>query len=111
VNATSLVLRNNCASNGRLNTFAVGISTGGGAANRIEGNNVVGGPFGIGAGLGDIVFGNTSRANYKSNYSFFAGCQYGPVLNATNPATPAVSGTGPFNGTLVTVDPWANFSF
>jgi len=110
VGSASLVSRNNCAGNGRLNQFGCGILTAAASSNRIEENNVTGTPAGIVTSAGNIVLRNTARGNL-SNYQMSADSRYGPIINITAAGTPAAIGSGTYASTLASTDPWANFSF
>jgi parallel beta-helix repeat protein len=83
--------------------------------NRIEDNNVTGNDRGIDvSAAGNLILKNSARNNGTSsagNYAIVADNRYGPIIDDTATGSIAASGKGPFTSTLVSTDPWANFSY
>jgi parallel beta-helix repeat protein len=109
-----------CAGSGsviRNNTCSVNGLAGDGAGivvvsidNKIEGNHCTGNDRGIDVtAAGNIIICNTC-ANNTVEWAIVANNVYGPIINRSAPASPAVNGPAAA-GTLTTSDPHANFTF
>ncbi len=96
VSSTCFVSGNECSNAGNGGTGANILATGG--DNRIEGNNVTGGDFGIQVtGTGNLIVRNSSSGAGTANYSIAASNKDAQVLSP---------GSG-----FVSTDPWANFTY
>ncbi len=104
----SVIRSNTCAANG-----AGGDGAGIHAAstdNLIEGNNCSGADRGIDVDLaGNIIIKNTCSGN-TTNYDIVANNVYGPIIDRTAPASPAVLGNSA-DSSLGSTDANANFSY
>ena len=109
----SIIIANVCVTNG-LSGDGAGIHVVAGN-NRIEDNNVTGNDRGIDvSAAGNLILKNSARNNGTSsagNYAIVADNRYGPIIDDTATGSIAASGKGPFTSTLVSTDPWANFSY
>jgi parallel beta-helix repeat protein len=108
-NGNSLVTGNTAVGNG-LNGLAAGIRLQGGNS-RAEGNNCTNNPRGLDVvGTGNFIVRNTCAGN-TTNWVIAANNVYGPIINATVPASPAVNGVGGVADQTGTTHPHANFSY
>ena len=81
-----------------------------GGDNRIEGNNCTGADRGIDVdAAGNIVIKNTCSGN-TTNWDIVANNVYGPIIDRTAPASPAVSGNSAASS-LGSTDSNANFTY
>jgi parallel beta-helix repeat protein len=96
------ILNNNCNQN------ATGIRVVN-SDNRIEGNHVTNGTTGLLVeGTRNLIIKNTAADN-TTYWSIAANNVYGPIINRTTPASPAILGLSA-TSTLGSTDPNANFS-
>jgi hypothetical protein len=106
ITGMSLVKNNVCIDNG-AGAAANILDTDGWS--RIEDNVCINGGVGIKAlGTHSVIVRNTCRSN-TINWSIAANNVYGPIIDHSNSATPAVNGNAAA-GTLATTDPNANFT-
>ncbi len=107
---SSCVIRNNLANlNGNSSGSGANIRVAQGS-NRVEGNNCIGGDWGIQAlGAGNVIVRNTCRGN-TLNWSIAANNVVVPIINRTAPASGAISGdSGP--SSLGSTDANANYTY
>ncbi len=103
-----LVLENLCLLNGNNGDGAGIHSTNN--RNRIDGNAVYGNDRGIDVDWNDsLIIRNTATLN-TINYDIAADNRFGPIVDLTGLVVPAVSGSSA-PSSVVTSDPWANFSY
>ncbi|QQS07825.1 MAG: right-handed parallel beta-helix repeat-containing protein [Phycisphaerales bacterium] len=99
---------NTCAFNGNFG-FGAGINVIG-SDNRIEGNTCTTADRGIDVdAAGNIIIKNTCTGN-TTNWDIVANNIYGPIIDRSAPASPAVLGNAAAS-TLATTDPNANFTY
>lgn len=99
---------NNCIVNGNGGDGAGVHATG--FDNRIEGNNCVLNDRGIDVdSAGNIIVRNTCSGN-STNWDIVANNVYGPIIDRTSPASPAVLSNAAA-GSTVSTDPHANFTY
>lgn len=109
VTSHSIVRGNQCIYNGSGSTVGAGIHVSS-SNNRIEGNNCTNNDTGIDVdSAGNIIIRN-SCANNAANWAIAANNIYGPILDRTAPASPAVS-TDSATGTMGSTDSNANFTY
>lgn len=109
VDTNSVVTGNSCSSNG-LTGLAAGIRVKGGNS-RLEGNNCSANHKGVEvSGAGNFIVRNTCAGN-ANNWVIVANNVYGPIINATAPASPAVNGVGGVGDQTGSTHPQANFSY
>jgi parallel beta-helix repeat protein len=105
---------NTCRGNGAFGGDGGGIHVTGNN-NRIEGSNVTSNTRGIQvSAAGNLIVKNSARNNGASsagNYVIVADNRYGPIIDDTATGSIAASGKGPFASTVISTDPWANFSY
>ncbi|MGZ5543121.1 MAG: right-handed parallel beta-helix repeat-containing protein, partial [Limisphaerales bacterium] len=84
--------------------------------NVIDGNQVINGGTGIhiqtlfaGGGIRNLIIRNTV-GNNTTNFDIVAGNRFGPIVDITTGATPAVSGNSAAD-TTTTTHPWANLTY
>ena len=84
--------------------------------NVIDGNQVINGGTGIliqvvftGGGVRNLIIRNTV-GNNSTNFDIPAGNRFGPIVDITTGATPAVSGNSAAD-TTTTTHPWANLTY
>lgn len=109
VNGNSLASGNTAVGNG-LNGISAGIRLQGGNS-RLEGNNCTNNPRGIDVvGSGNFIVRNTCADN-TTNWVIAANNVYGPIINRTAPASPAVNGNFGLGDETGSSHPQANFSY
>ncbi len=108
--SSSCVIRDNtCTSNGNGAGDGAGIHATSNA-NRIERNNCTDADRGIDVDVfGNIIVRNTCSGN-TTNWDIVANNVYGPIIDRTAPASPAVSGNSAASS-LGSTDPNANFTY
>jgi parallel beta-helix repeat protein len=108
VSSDCLLAENVCATNGSSGDGA-GIHVIG-PDNRIEANNCTDSDRGIDIdGVGNIIIRNTCSGN-TTNWAIAANNVYGPIIDRTAPASPAVSGNAAASA-LGSTDANANFTY
>jgi hypothetical protein len=116
-----IALQNNCLVNANLANFNGNGGDGAGVhafgtGNRIENNYVegndrgieVGNPFSPTTPKGNLIIKNSARSNIP-NYKIAVDNRYGPIVDITALGAALVNGNSAAS-TLVSADPWANFS-
>ncbi|MFN2622342.1 MAG: hypothetical protein ABR611_05800 [Chthoniobacterales bacterium] len=111
----SLLSDNSASDNGAGAGDGAGIHVTGSGC-RVENNVVTQNDRGIEiSGAGNIILKNTARTNPASgtshNFVIAADNHYGPIINASVTPITAVDGSGTNSSTVVSTDPWANFSY
>ncbi len=107
VSSDCLVVYNTCAGIGAGDGAGIHAT---GSDNRIEGNNCTDNDRGIDVdAAGNIIVRNTCSGN-TTNWDIVANNVYGPIIDRTAPASPAVSGNSAPDSTGST-HPNANFSY
>ena len=100
---------NTCEGNG-TGSVAAGIQAVG-SDSRIEGNFCTNADKGIDVdGAGNIIVRNTCTGNTTNNWEFVANNVFGPIVDRTAPASPAVAGNTAVD-TTATTHPNANFTY
>ncbi|MDX2145906.1 MAG: right-handed parallel beta-helix repeat-containing protein [Planctomycetota bacterium] len=108
VSSGSVVLDNNCSSNG--STDGAGIHATG-TDNRIERNNCLGADRGIDVdAVGNIIIRNTCSGN-TINWSIVAGNHYGPIIDRTIVAAPPAVNGNAATEAIGSTHPDANFTY
>ncbi|HKQ48911.1 MAG TPA: right-handed parallel beta-helix repeat-containing protein [Phycisphaerae bacterium] len=103
------VVGNTCDGNG-ASSVAAGIQATG-SDSRIEGNFCSNADKGIDVdGAGNIIVRNTCTGNTTNNWEFVANNVFGPIVDRTAPASPAVAGNTAVDSTATT-HPNANFTY
>ena len=104
----SLITGNNCSGNG-TGVASPNLASAG-SDSRIEGNMCVGANVGISVtGTGNFIVRNTCSGN-TVNWSLVANNVYGPIVDRSASASPAVGGNTAASA-LGTTDPNANFTY
>jgi parallel beta-helix repeat protein len=104
-----LIVDNICDGNG-TGSVAAGIQATG-SDSRIEGNFCSNADKGIDVdGAGNIIARNTCTGNTTNNWEFVANNVFGPIVDRTAPASPAVGGNSA-GSSLATTDANANFTY
>ncbi len=102
--ANTLILQNRCHGNGQAGILVTSSN------NRIEANHLTDNPIGLDIdAAGNLILNNTCSAN-TSNWEFVADNLYGRIVDLTAVASPAVA-SDTAASVLISVDPWANFTY
>ncbi len=106
---SAIITGNMCSTNGSDAIDGAGIRVTG-SDNRIEGNNCTGQDTGIKVdSAGNVIVRNICAGN-TTNWNFFANNVFGPILDRTAPASPAVNGNNAASS-LGSTDANANYSY
>lgn len=106
--SSSTVRENTCTFNGNGASIGAGIHITGGNA-RVEANTCISNDFGIDVDVAGTIIIRNNCSDNTQNFVIVADCIYGPIINRTAPASPAVIGNTAAS-TMGSTDPNANFA-